>query len=114
MKRTYTPRRQSKRWLDSDCPAGVLAIYDDRRTADRYTVFYCEPLGGTQYADMRIGYVGMSGAPFHPLGIGQHGELDAHQVAMYRYENRNRAAKWSSLPDDCKRLVLQDLAPENN
>jgi len=100
-------RRQTKRWLDGDCPKGVLAIFDDPRTCDRYTVFYVEPVtdDGEYFS-----YVGMSGAPFHPQGFGQHGELRAHEVRMYRYQNKRYAARWSDLPEDCKRLVRQDLA----
>ena len=99
----YTPRRASKRWLDSDCPAGVLAIFDDPRTTDRYTVFYRDVEQGC------IGYVAMNSAPFHPQGFGQHGELSTAEVVRFRYCNSHRACKWSALPEDCKRLVRQDL-----
>lgn len=106
--RNYTPRRASKRWLDSDCPKGVLAIFDDPRTIDRYTVIYAETI--LDGRDIWLGYVGMNAAPFHPQGFGQHGEMRAHEAARYRYENSHRAARWSDLPPDCKRLVRQDLA----
>ena len=36
----YRPRRASKRWLDADCPDGVLAIFDIPNICDQYTVFY--------------------------------------------------------------------------
>ena len=101
---SYKPRRASRRWLDSDCPKGVLAIFDDPRTIDRYTVFYCDVERDC------ITYVGMNAAPFHPQGFGQHGELSTAQTARYRYENSHRACRWSDLPEDCKRLVRQDLA----
>jgi len=108
MARTYTPRRQSKRWLDADCPAGVLAIYDNRgQSADRYTVIYREPVTGSTYADMWIGYRAMSENPFHPQGVGMYGEFRAHECAGFRY--RARPAKWSDLPDAVKRCVRQDL-----
>lgn len=105
----YKPRRQSKRWLDGDCPKGVLAIYDDSRTFDRYTVFFTEPAYGTTYADMVLSYIGMSENPFHPQGFGQNGELTAHDTARFRYENSKRAAKWSSLPEAVKKCVLMGL-----
>lgn len=100
-------RRATKRWLDGDCPSGVLAIFDDPRTVDRYTVFYVEPVttDGRYFA-----YAAMNAAPFHPQGFGQHGELEAHQVRRYRYENNKRACRWSDLPADCQRLVRRDLA----
>ncbi|PZR89763.1 MAG: hypothetical protein DI537_20380 [Stutzerimonas stutzeri] len=112
MGRTYTPRRQSKRWLDTDCPAGVLAIYDNRgESADRYTVIYREPISGTTFSDMYLWYRGMSENPFHPQGVGMSGEFKAYECAAYRYRERNRAGKWSTLPDAVKKCVLQDLAP---
>jgi hypothetical protein len=108
--REYTPRRQSRRWLDADCPRGVLAIYDNPTTADRYTVFYAEPISGTRYADTHIGYRGMSEDPFHPQGVGMFGELDAHAAAAFRYRNRHRACRWSDLPERVKQCVRQDCA----
>jgi hypothetical protein len=108
----YKPRRASKRWLDSDCPAGVLAIFDHPKYGDRYTVIYAEPIAGETYADMRLWYRGMSANPFHPQGIGMAGEMQAHEAALHRYYNRNRACRWSDLPEDVKRCVRQDLAPE--
>ena len=101
---TVTPRRCSKRWLDGDCPKGVLAILDDPRTIDRYTVIYADVFEG------HVSYVAMNAAPFHPQGFGQHGEMTTWQAARYRYANKHRYAKWSSLPEDCKKLVRQDLA----
>lgn len=112
---TYTPRRQSKRWLDGDCPRGVLAIYDNgglerprRGTFDRYTIFYVP----TEQLEDRGGWIQYLGASEHPYdaqGFGQHGELPAYQVAEYRYRFAHHAAKWSSLPPDVKRSVRGDL-----
>ena len=104
---TYRPRRASKRWLDADCPKGVLAIFDDRKSGERYTVLYAEVLGEGPWA--RIDGVGMSGAPFHPQGVGQHFELTPSQAAAYRYANSRYACRWSDLPEDCRRLVRRDL-----
>ena len=98
------PRRCSSRWLDGDCPKGVLAIFDDPRTCARYTVFYSEPI-----VDDVLCYIGMNAFPFHPQGFGQHGEMRAYEVANYRYHNKHRYCRWSDLPEDCKRAVRQDL-----
>lgn len=105
----YKPRRASKRWLDDDCPAGVLAILDNPAFMDRYTVLYAEPVTGGTYADMWLGYRGMSENPFHPQGVGVYGEMRAHEAAAYRYRNKHRYARWSALPDAVKRCVRQDL-----
>lgn len=113
---TYTPRRASRRWLDGDCPAGVLAIFDNGGTGrrggsfDRYTVFYVptEPLadrGGW------ISYLAASEHPFAPQGFGQHAELPAYAVAEYRYRASHTACRWTDLPPDVRRAVLADLAP---
>ncbi len=78
MRRKHRMRRASKRWLDADCPSGVLAIFDNKRSIDRYTVFYAEPItdDGETFA-----YVAMNASPFSPQGFGQHGELSAYHVA---------------------------------
>lgn len=100
---TVKPRRASKRWLDGDCPKGVLAIFDHPKFIDRYTVFYADVEHGC------ISYVGMNAAPFHPQGFGQHGEMKTREAALYRYRNKHRYMRWSDLPEDCKRCVKQDL-----
>jgi hypothetical protein len=108
MPRSYSPRRQSARWLDGDCPKGVLAILDAGKSQfDRWTVIYAEPVVSGSYAETVLGYRGMSDAPFSPCGVGMYGELDAHSAAMLRY--RQRSAKWSALPNDVRRAVIQDL-----
>jgi hypothetical protein len=98
------PRKCSKRWLDGDCPAGVLAVFDHPKTIDRYTVIYAGVENG------HMSYVAMNATPFHPQGFGQHGEMETHEVASYRYHNKHRYARWSDLPADCKQLVKRDLA----
>lgn len=107
--RHYTPRRASKRWLDGDCPAGVLAIFDNRgKTIDRYTVIYAEPIVGGDGA-VNIGLLDMSSDPFHPQGVGIYTEYPAHVVANWRYRNSRNAARWTDLPDAVQRAVKQDL-----
>ena len=105
----YSPRRQSARWLDGDCPSGVLAIYDHPKYGDRYTVFYASLTSGSTYADMWIGYRSMSENPCHPQGIGLFGEMNAQQTANFRYINRHRACNWSDLPQAVKDVVIADL-----
>lgn len=110
MNRKYSPRRQSRRWLDSDCPSGVLAIYDNKgKSADRYTVFYAEPISGDTFADIWIGYRAMSENPFDPQGVGLYCEMRAYQAADYRYRVKHQACRWSDLPERVKECVRQDL-----
>lgn len=108
MSRSYTPRRQSRRWLDGDCPREVLALYDDPRFADRYTVIYADLLDGP--SGPYLWGRGMSGAPSHPQGIGMSFEQSAGAIAAYRYRERNRACRWSSLPEPVKACIRQDVA----
>lgn len=114
MARSYTPRKCSKRWLDGDCPPGILAIFDNKgQSADRYTVIYSDPIAGETYADMYLGYRAMSENPFHPQGVGMYGEFKAYECAAYRYRCKHQYAKWSSLPDKVKQCVLQDLREQS-
>lgn len=78
MSNHYRPRRQSSRWLDGDCPAGVLAIYDDPRYFDRFTVFYTDVIPGP-HGEPWIGYRGMSEHPTMPTGFGCGGEMEAYK-----------------------------------
>ena len=104
----YSPRRQSSRWLDGDCPRGVLAIYDNGgKTFDRYTVFYV-PTEPQDYARGWIGYRGMSEHPFDPQGFGIYSDMPCHEVAAYRYTVSKQACKWSDLPADVQRAVRAD------
>lgn len=102
----YSPRRQSRRWLDGDCPRGVLAIYYDKREpADAYTVFFAQPVvsDGT-YAGTAIEYAGIS-----ENGVGFHGELSAYETAQFRFRNAHRACKWTDLPEAVRNWVTADL-----
>lgn len=103
----YTPRRQSAKFLDGDCPSGVLAIFDNGgKTFDRYTVIYREAweYDRTWY----VGYRGMSEHPSSPQGFGIYGEMTRWEMADYRRRAYRESAKWSSLPDEVKRVVRAD------
>ena len=108
----YTPRRASKRWLDGDCPDGVLAIFYNKNFSDCYIVIYKEIYGGEGYIGGYMWGRGMSSNPFHPQGVGMSFELRPYEVAKYRYVNRHRAHKWSELPKDVQECVIRDLKGE--
>lgn len=100
-------KRANSRWLDGDCPAGVLAIFDNgARTFDRYTIIYT-PEPGARW----VCYFAASEHPFDPQGFGQHGEMLASDVAPYRYRatGAKESARWTDLPDEVQRAVRQDL-----
>lgn len=101
----YQPKRSTARWLEG-APKPVLACYDSgpNRGADRYTVLYGTPLWDPSYG-RNVPARAMSEAPFSPVGIGLYIEVPAH--------NRGGLGKkicFLDLPDDCRRLVLQDCA----
>ena len=108
----YTPRTQSKKFLDGDCPAGVLAIYDSgTKDFDRYTVFY-KPSEPVDYAYGWIGYRGMSESPASAQGFGIYAEMKAYEVARYRASVYRHSCKWSDLPAAVQDCVRRDCAGE--
>lgn len=113
---SYKPRPLSARWLDGDCPPGVLAIYDNPTYADRYTIFYSHiseyPREGQTGLGGWIDYRAASENPFHPCGIGLYCQMRVYQLNEYRRVNGRRKCKWSDLPEKVKQLARQDLADE--
>lgn len=78
-----------------------LRIYDNNgKTFDRYTVLFMDQPENRPgcYAAL-----GMSDRPFHPQGFGQ------HTVAMPG-RHLGRRIELQDLPEDCRRLVAQNLA----
>ena len=106
--RKRTPRRASKRWLDADCPAGVLAIFDHPRYIGRYTVFYRRVHGQPPFE--WIWARGMSARPSHPQGFGIDVTMTPGQVARYRRDEWRHSCRWSALPEAVKNAVRGDLA----
>lgn len=100
-------------------PNGVplyLRCYDNGgETIDRYTVVfsgkYTHKTGGEYWV------VAMNASPFHPQGFGQHMtypyEVDAvgkwgRPPALGRKNHLGKRIAFETLPEDCKKLVLQD------
>lgn len=71
-------------------------------TIDRYTVVYVGVPAVLGRPDLHE-CVGMSAAPFHPQGFGQH---SAAQIGHHL----GRRVPFAELPEDCRRLVEQDTA----
>lgn len=93
-----------------DYPKGVKRIYDSgEKTFDRYTVYFSDRKAWGITDKITKGsilsswpYVGMSEHPFHPQGFGQHGN------GCLGKQN-GKIIDFKDLPEDCKKLVLQDL-----
>jgi hypothetical protein len=76
-----------------------IACYDDGKSGDRYTVVYLDEPDGRKLRCYAA--VGMSAAPFHPQGIGQH-----CMATVGRHLGKR--IKFVDLPEDCRRLVNRD------
>ena len=84
-------------------------------TADRYTVVFTGRFKGR---DGRAHYVGMSCHPFHPQGVGMHGEAELNFDAPRGFPPKiGDKASWGDitrripfrlLPADCQKLVIRD------
>lgn len=97
---------RSERPLPS-CPITVRCYDNGGETADRYTVVY----HGNQVRKRFGGfvYLEMSAEPFHPQGIGQHGESREGFIDMPAYSHLGKRIPFASLPPSCRTLVINDL-----
>lgn len=83
-------------------------VYDMGEPGDRYTIVDRIPvqIGGQ---DIRF-YFGMNARPFHPQGIGQHGEFDEtawYALRDYRFRNLGKRIKLEDLPPEALRAAKQ-------
>lgn len=98
----YRPRRSSKRWTE-DAPEYVLACYDNGgKSIDRYTVLF----GGSLFderllAQRKVFCLAMSGAPTHPQGFSQWGEMKAYDRAAC-----GKHIRWLDLPEHVRKHVI--------
>jgi len=103
----YRPRRSSKRWTES-APEYVLACYDNGgKTCDRYTVLF----GGSQWEPelgRNVFYLGISGAPTHPQGFSQWGEMPAYNRAAC-----GKHVRWLDLPEHIRQHVAARVQESN-
>jgi hypothetical protein len=111
--RPTTAEERRARLLDKHgWPKEILILDNGGKTWDRYTVIYTGPC--THLTGGVAMYVGMSTRPFDPQGFGQHGELpglydleDEHLMENVGHMGR-RIKKFTTLPEDCQRLVMAD------
>lgn len=90
--------------LERLMPNGVpryIRCYDNGgKTADRYTIVFTRRGGSCLY-------LGCNAEPFHPQGIGMHGEAPT-MIDRPGYSHLGRKFPFTSLPDDVRKLVLAD------
>ena len=95
--------RRREQLMPNGIPKRIRCYDNGGKTYDRYTVVYTGNYRGRKGCD----YVGMSGHPFHPQGFGQHG-WDLNVIDRPTYSHLGKKIEFEDLPEDCKRLVIDD------
>jgi hypothetical protein len=111
-------------------PGGVprwLRVYDnggvdaEDGSVDRYTVVFTGRYDKGEGRYKEFHYLAMSGAPFHPQGVGIHGSTQYQPAdtikagggwnwppALGRKCHLGKRIRFEDLPDDCQTCALQD------
>jgi len=104
-------------------PNGIprwIRVYDKPECADRYTVIFSH--SQSFYTKGWVPVLAMSENPYHPQGVGMHLEYEISgpraimegnkpnhwPPAIGRKGNLGSRIKFEDLPEDCKRLVMDD------
>ena len=89
-------------------PNGIpkyIRCYDaGEEVGDRYTIVFT---GNFKDRKGRCYYLGCSENPFHPQGIGQHGESDT-MIDQPSYKHLGKKVKFETLPEKVKIAVMND------
>jgi hypothetical protein len=100
--------------MPNGVPKWVRCYDNEGKTADRYTVCFT---GRYKKEDRSFIHLGMSASPFHPQGIGQHGETTLKPCdvdgwgfppMMGKMNHLGRRIRFKDLPSDCQKLVISD------
>lgn len=105
---------RNNRLMPNGVPRWIRCYDNGGETCDRYTVVFT---GRYTHKTAREHWVlGMSDAPFHPQGFGQHMtypyQIDAQggkwPPAIGRKNHLGTRIKFQDLPSDCQKCVKQD------
>jgi len=105
----YSKQKQEERknsLIPNNTPKYVRCYDNGGKTCDRYTVVFTGHY--THKTNRSFWYLGMSANPFHPLGVGQHGESNYQPIDRPTYSHLGKKIKFNDLPEDCKKCVIQD------
>ena len=79
-----------------------IRCYDSGGSGDRYTVVFTGRRGKGLY-------LGMNDKPFHPQGIGMHGEgPNGRAIDRPTSGHLGKRIAFTALPPDCQKAVRQD------
>ena len=112
------------RLMPNGIPRYVRCYDNGSESADRYTVCYTGNYrnrgpASNEYVKGWYLFVAMSPDPFHPQGVGQHGESEDRQIdtnksgyvpAIGRKCHLGTRIAFSKLPESCQKLVRADYA----
>lgn len=88
--------------------ASRFRVYDVGGPGDRYTIVDRAPVR-IRSQNIRF-YLGMDAHPFHPQGIGQHGEFNEtnwRECSRVRFRNLGKRIKLEELPPEALRAARQ-------
>lgn len=92
---------------EKSMPNGIpryIRLYDNQgETIDRYTCVFTGRYEGSK--DQKI-YLGMSSDPFHPMGVGMHGESET-PIDREGYSHLGKKVKFEDIPEQVKKCILQ-------
>jgi len=116
-KMTKKQRERFKRLLPDGTPR-YARVYDEKsgKFADRYTVVFTGQVRSKCGGQTPV--LAMSGAPYHPQGIGLHNtypyiiDVDdyGYPPKMGRKNHLGTRVPFSELPEDCRVVVLDDYS----
>lgn len=109
-----TKRQEERlaRLMPNGIPKYVRCYNNGGKTIDRYTVVYTGNYNNIGHNPREAKpksheYVSMSGAPYHPQGVCQHGESD-RLIDWPTYGHLGKKIKFNDLPEDCQKVVISD------
>ncbi len=104
MNKKEKAKQRKERLMPKGIPRYIRCYDNGGKSIDRYTVVYTG-----RYDQKRNGcmYVSMNSSPFHPQGFGQHGDSPT-PIDYPTYSHLGKKIKFTDLPEDCQKLVVQD------
>ena len=99
--------------MPNNTPRYIRCYDNGGESADRYTVVFTgryrryKTIEDERTRPRYYVYLGMSANPFHPQGIGQHGESN-YLIDRPGYSHLGKKISFTDLPVDCQKAVVSD------